>query len=243
LKELDRLKSDFVSNVSHELRTPITNIMLYLDLLARASQEEKRANYVAVLRSESQRLGVLIDDLLSLSRLERGAFPIEMGSHTLDTILKEVIEAHRETAVRRKLKIHHQINPDLPALRLSRGPMLQVFTNLMANAVSYTPPSGRISFSSRAATVRGGAYVAIRIHNEGPPIPAEDLPHIFERFYRGKTGRESGQPGTGLGLAICREIVERHGGWMEVESAQAGTAFTVWMPVAVAAPPNTASPS
>jgi PAS domain S-box-containing protein len=233
LMELDRLKSDFVSNVSHELRTPITNIMLYLDLLARASQDEKRANYVAVLRSESQRLGVLIDDLLTLSRLERGAFPIEMGAHTLDTILAEVIDAHRETAGRKKLKIHHQANPELPSLRLSRGPMLQVFTNLLANAVSYTPPEGTITFSSRVATVRGGEYVVVTIHNDGPPISNEDLPHIFDRFYRGKTGRESGTPGTGLGLSICKEIVERHGGWMEVETAQSGTAFKIWLPIAV----------
>jgi signal transduction histidine kinase len=165
-----------------------------------------------------------------------------MGSHTLDTILEEVIEAQHETAVRKMLKIEHQINPDLPALRLSRGPMVQVFTNLLTNAVSYTPPGGQVSFSSRIARIKGGAYVAIRIHNDGPPISAEDLPHIFDRFYRGKTGRESGQPGTGLGLAICKEIVERHGGWMEVESTGAGTAFTVWLPMVVAPPANAANP-
>jgi signal transduction histidine kinase len=109
--------------------------------------------------------------------------------------------------------------------------MVQVFANLVSNAISYTPAGGSVRVRTLTAEHDGRMYVGIEVHNSGAVIPEEDLPHVFERFYRGRNGRESGSPGTGLGLAICKEIVERHQGWIDVLSeAEAGTTFTVWVP-------------
>ncbi len=230
LQELDRLKTEFVSNVTHELRTPITNILLYLDLLRLSPAPERSAHYMEVLKSEFVRLGGLIEDLLTLSRLERGVVAVEAEPHPLDALLAEVLVAQTPSAHSRGVDLTHDPNLDLPVALVSRTQILQVFTNLVANAIAYACPGGLVRLSTRGVTVGDRAFVGARVFNDGPPIDAEDLPHIFDRFYRGRTGQESGQPGTGLGLAISREIVERHAGWIEVESGVDGTAFTVWLP-------------
>ena len=234
LQELDGLKTEFVSNVTHELRTPITNVLLYLDLLRRSPSPEKSAHYLGVLKSESARLGRLIEDLLTLSRLERGSIAVEAEPHPLDALLAEVLVAQTPSAQSRGADLRHDPNLDLPVALVSRTQILQVFTNLVANAIAYTRPGGVVRLSTTGRTLGERAFVGARVFNDGPPIDLEDMPHIFERFYRGRTGQESGQPGTGLGLAISREIVERHAGWIEVESGAEGTTFTVWLPAAPA---------
>jgi two-component system sensor histidine kinase BaeS len=104
---------------------------------------------------------------------------------------------------------------------------------LIGNAVAYTPSGGHVTVTSYLAKDGPKEGVAVYVHNDRPTIPPDELPHLFDRFYRGSTAHESGEPGTGLGLSICREIVERHGGYIEVESREGeGTAFTVWLPLA-----------
>ena len=127
------------------------------------------------------------------------------------------------------------MGPDLPPVLADREQMVQVFANLVSNAVAYTPPGERVVLGERTGEREGRAYLGVVVRNTGAVIPEEDVPHVFERFYRGRNGRESGSPGTGLGLAICREILERHQGWMELETGEThGTAFTVWLPRAPA---------
>jgi two-component system, OmpR family, phosphate regulon sensor histidine kinase PhoR len=110
--------------------------------------------------------------------------------------------------------------------------MIQVFNNLIGNAVAYTPSGGRAVVSSVETRVGSTPGVTVRFYNDGPAIPPEDLPHLFRPFYRGRTAQDSGEPGTGLGLAICKEIIERHGGQIEVASSTSdGTTFTVWLPL------------
>ncbi len=232
LQELDRLKTEFVSNVTHELRTPITNILLYLDLLRLSPSADKSAHYMGVLKSESVRLGRLIEDLLILSRLERGMIGLELEPHPLDALLAEVLVAQLPTAMARAVQVTHEPNLSLPVALVSRTQILQVFTNLVANAIAYTHSGGHVRLSTVGRAVEGREFVGARVFNDGPPIDSEDLPHIFERFYRGRTGKQSGQPGTGLGLAISRQIVQQHGGWIEVESGADGTTFSVWVPAA-----------
>jgi PAS domain S-box-containing protein len=233
LTELDRLKSEFVSNVSHELRTPITNIMLFLELLEAPGKEENRPNYMGVLKHEADRLARLIEDLLTLSRMEQEGLPFIPESLVLEPILAAIVSAHEARANDKKVSIRLKPNPGLPKVVASREQIVQVFTNLVDNAVAYTPPEGEIRVSSRLAERAGVKYVATKVVNTGPAIPEDDLPHIFERFYRGKTGRESGERGTGLGLAICQDILDRHNGMLEVETSEShGTAFTVWLPLA-----------
>jgi len=232
LQELDRLKTEFVSNVTHELRTPITNILLYLDLLRLSPSSDKSAHYMGVLKSESIRLGRLIEDLLTLSRLERGMIGLEFQPHPLDALLAEVLVAQSPSAQARTVHLTHEPNLNLPVALVSRTQILQVFTNLVANAIAYTHSGGHVSLSTAGRSVDGRPFVGARVFNDGPPIDSDDLPHIFERFFRGRTGKQSGQPGTGLGLAISREIVQQHGGWIEVESGAEGTTFSVWVPAA-----------
>lgn len=233
LVELDRLKSDFIANVSHELRAPIANILLYLDLLAGPIPESRRASYLGILKGEAGRLNRLIEDLLTLSRLERGGVPFEVEPHPLDPLAAEVVAALLPRAALKGQALVHEPNHKRPAALINRMQMSQVLTNLIGNAIAYTPQGGHITVSCHEAQVSGRDYVGIQVHNDGPPIDPEDLPHLFERFYRGRKARLSGEPGTGLGLAICREIAERHHGWMDVESSEdRGTSFTVWVPAA-----------
>ncbi len=232
LMELDQLKSDFVSNVSHELRTPITNIMLYLNLMDRKEKREERARYMQILRAESARLAQLIEDLLTLSRLERDRTPHGLEPHVLDALIAEILTAHQARAKDKSIAMSHELNPEIPLVPISWDQMAQVFNNLVSNALAYTYSGGSVTISSELKEVADNHHVAVHVHNSAPPIPPEDLPHIFERFYRGKVGRESDEPGTGLGLSICKEIVELHQGCIEVSSdEERGTVFTVYLPM------------
>lgn len=231
LLELDRLKSEFVANVSHELRAPIANILLYLDLISGTIPESRRASYLGILKGEAERLNRLIQDLLTLSRLERGAVPLETEPHPVDPLMAEVVAALLPRAALKDQTLLHKLNPSRPLALINRMEMGQVLTNLIGNAIAYSPQGAHIEVSCLEERVSGEGYVGLRVHNDGPPIDVEDLPHLFERFYRGRNARQSGEPGTGLGLAICHEIVERHQGWIDVESsAESGTSFTVWVP-------------
>jgi signal transduction histidine kinase len=231
LQELDRLKDQFISNVSHELRTPLTNIKLHLGLLEKRGAEVL-TRYLPTLQRETERLRRLIEDLLDLSRLQTQPETPRRDFHALDDLLSEVLTVHAARAEAKGLLLRHAPSPDEVLLPVDRAQMIQVFTNLIGNAVAYTPSGGQALVSSVVVNVGSTPGVAIRFHNDGPAIPAEDLPHLFRRFYRGRTAHDSGEPGTGLGLAICREIVERHGGQIEVTSNTSdGTTFEVWLPL------------
>ena len=235
LKELDRLKSDFLSNVSHELRTPITNILLYLELIAQPDKETERPRYTEILRREADRLARLIEDLLTLTRIEQGRVTMNVQAVSVEGLIGEVLAAHEARARARDVQFEVAMGPDLPPVLADREQMVQVFANLVSNAVAYTPPGERVILGERTGEREGRAYLGVVVRNTGAVIPEEDVPHVFERFYRGRNGRESGSPGTGLGLAICREILERHQGWVELETGETdSTAFTVWLPRAPA---------
>ncbi|MCC7358955.1 MAG: GAF domain-containing protein [Anaerolineales bacterium] len=231
LRELDRLKDQFISNVSHELRTPLTNIKLHLGLLEKRGPEVME-RYLPTLQRETERLRRLIEDLLDLSRLQTQADPLKRELFLLDDLLSEVLTLHAARAEAKHLTLRHVRNASNLSVPVDRGQIIQVFTNLIGNAVAYTPLGGHAKVTSSAEWLGNAPGVRVWFTNNGPAIPPEDLPHLFRRFYRGRTAHDSGEPGTGLGLAICREIVERHGGQIDVEStAEQGTTFTVWLPL------------
>lgn len=231
LKELDELKSEFVSNVSHELRTPITNILLYLDLVQRPEKTEKQEAYFEILERESGRLKHLIEDLLTLSRLEREPEERQLEPVELTSLLDHVLTAHTARAKAKGLAVEQDMDEDARQVIADRQQLEQVFTNLIDNAIAYTPEGGEVRISSWLKRDEQADQLAVAIANSAPAIPEEEIPQLFDRFFRGVTGRESGEPGTGLGLAICKEIVERHQGRLEVESSpEKGTIFTVWLP-------------
>jgi PAS domain S-box-containing protein len=228
LTELDQLKSKFVSDVSHELRTPVTNLNLYLDLLERG-KPEKRPGYMAMVREQAARLTQLIEDILDLSRLDASAGKITFEPLDLNELVARVVDAQRPGAEAKGLALHFESSADnLPAIRGAASQLTQVVTNLVANAIRYTG-TGSVTVATRAA----GDRVLLEVRDTGMGVDAEDLPHLFERFYRGRRTAQSATPGTGLGLAIAKEIIEAHGGQIEVESSQElGSTFIASLPVA-----------
>ncbi len=231
LKEIDRLKTQFVSDVSHELRTPLTNIRLYLDLLHQTQDQTKVSRYLETLSRESDRLSHLIDDLLSLSRLEAGATKPRPSAVNLNALLVALADDRQELAARQGLELIVNTDPDLPLSLSDERLLTQVFTNLLTNAMNYTPRGGKITLCTQKEL--DGKWVNAIVEDTGIGIPLDEQPLIFGRFYRGHASRTTSAPGTGLGLAICREIIELSQGEISVESEpDKGTRITVRLPLA-----------
>jgi two-component system phosphate regulon sensor histidine kinase PhoR len=231
-KEVQRMKDAFVSNVSHELRTPITSIKLNLTLLRMNPQGQEV--YIDRMERETSRLADLIEDLLRLSRLDQERVALDLKTVNLNALAARYVEDRIPVAEIRHLDLRLGDQPHLPPVQADDGLLGQALSVLITNALHYTPAGGEVVISTQARQEEGEWWVGVRVSDSGPGISAEDMPHLFKRFYRGKVGRQSEQPGTGLGLAIAREIVERHGGRIEVESAGVsgqGATFSIWLPV------------
>ena len=228
-KELERLKDQFVSNVSHEIRTPLANVKLYLSLLERG-RPEKREQYMQTLHRETARLENLIEDLLDVSRLDLGVVHFRSGPTDVNPILAQLIADRSALGADHSLTLDYIPDPNLPRALADAAMLTQVISNLMSNAINYTLPGGTITLSTAARPSNAQAWVTISVQDTGPGISNQDLPHVFERFYRGEAAAKSGAPGTGLGLSICHDIVERMNGHITVESQPGqGTTFTVWL--------------
>lgn len=232
LKELDRMKSQFVSDVSHELRTPLTNIRLYLDLLRAVREPTKTSQYLETMDRESTRLANLIDDLLSLSRLDVGTVSVNLRPVDINALLTALVEDRRVLAATRGLTLRLECDLSVPPVPGDDRLLTQVFTNLLTNALNYTRSGGTVTLRTRLESGDGG-WAAAEVEDTGLGIPLEEQGQIFRRFFRGRASRETGAAGTGLGLAICKEIVDRHGGRIDVVSdgiPGRGSRFTVRLP-------------
>lgn len=225
-KELERMKDTFVADVSHELRTPTTSISLYLDILERAPAN-KHVEYIAVLKEQTRLLVKLVEDILDLSRLTRAK---EGKSHfaatNLNVLVEEAIQAHQALALASGVQLKFEPDPDLPYLLGDQDQIARLISNLLINAIRYTR-EGSVSVRTRL----DDDMLCLEVQDTGIGITPEDIPHVFERFYRGKNVRQPDTPGTGLGLAIVKEIVSQHEGRIEVQSELGkGSTFTVWLP-------------
>ncbi len=232
-QEVDRLKSEFIANINHELRTPLTNLVLYYQML-RAQPNVQTEERLDVIGRELERLRRLIEDLLSLSRLEAGRVPFSLSLQNLNEVLRVLVEDRRSLAEERNLELRVELEEDLPLALFDRQMISQAFSNLLTNALNYTPPHGQVRVRTMLGQFSGETYVGLSVQDTGPGVDAEDLPHIFERFYRGRVGRESSASGTGLGLAIVKQVVEYHKGKIEVANGLLdgrGASFTIWLPV------------
>ena len=229
LQSLDRLKDQFVSNVSHELRTPLANVKLFLQLLT-SGRPDKHEEYLQTLQRETRRLERLIDDLLDLSQLDLNAVEFYLEPTDVNGLVADFIQDRIVMAQERKLAIACQLAPELPQALIDPQRFTQIMSNLMTNAMNYTPSGGLLTFSTAVQRYDDTPWVTFSLHDTGQGIPEQELPHVFERFFRGVASRKTGIPGTGLGLAICQEIVQRLEGQITVRSQPGqGTAFTVWL--------------
>jgi two-component system phosphate regulon sensor histidine kinase PhoR len=229
---LDRMKSRFVSDVSHELRTPITTIKLYAALMRRSSPQKMR-EYLEMLVQEADRQAKLVEDILQISRIDAGRLEMEPHLTSLNELAAEVVASYRPTAEGQGLTLRCQLAEQGPVVLIDPNRIMQVLNNLVANSIHYTPTGGEVMVSVSEEGEDGRAWAVVTVVDTGIGIPQEEMPHIFERFFRGERARLLDVPGTGLGLAISREIVELHGGKMKVEShVDTGSAFAIWLPVA-----------
>ena len=229
-KEVERLKDDFVSNVSHELRTPIANLKLHNDLIKLNPQ--KQAIYLKRQEREIERLTVIIESLLRLSRLDQGHIEVNPTAVNLLTLAQQMLQDRASHADSHGLTLHLQENPDLPLAKADGRLLDQVLGIVLTNAITYTPPGGSIELSGVSRHKQEQLWVGLSIHDTGPGIAPDEQDRVFHRFYRGHAGRASGAPGTGLGLAIAQEIITLHQGEIELISAGSGqgTTFIIWLP-------------
>jgi signal transduction histidine kinase len=230
LRELDRLKDEFVSLVSHELRTPLTSIRGYIELLlddAETPDADQRRRYLEIVDRNSERLLELVSDLLFLAQIEAGKLGIERSQVDLNKIVEECIETSSPEADSRGIELTSKIER-VARLEGDRARLAQVLDNLVSNGLKFTPSGGRVEV--RLSSQDGAAL--LEVEDSGLGIPADEQEHLFERFFRSSNANENAIPGTGLGLTITKAIVERHGGRIEIESAEnAGTTVRVRLPL------------
>jgi len=227
LKRVDEVRRDFVANVSHELQTPLTTLAGYGETLADSTGDPARVAEIAeVVRRQSARMSVLVRDLLDLSRLESEGFAPESEIMDVEALVREVAAAWAVRAAEKGLALGTHVERGLE-VRGDRHLLHHALSNLVENAVKYVPSGREARVEARA--VPGGVELAVSDTGDG--IPREDLPRIFERFYRVEKGRARSRGGTGLGLAIVKHVAEVHGGRVEVESATGrGTTFRILLP-------------
>ncbi len=230
LKELDELKSRFVSNVSHELRTPLAVIKLYATL-ARKGRPEKQAHYLGTIEQETQRLETMVENILDLSRLDRQVLRVDPEWLVPEQIIEQVLEVYTETAQKRGIVLVNRLEGKLPRLWADKNHLIQMLTNLVDNAIKYSQPEGKVSVSAGETLIESKRVLEIAVADTGLGIPEEEQTRIFERFFRGSNNTPS-LTGTGLGLAIVQELMQRHGGQATVQSQVGkGSVFTLQFPL------------
>lgn len=230
-REVDRMKTEFVSLVSHELRTPLTSIKGYVDLLLEGEVgdlEPEQREFLEIVGNNAVRLVSLINDLLDISRIESGKIELMMASQDVAATLHGVAASLRPQIEAKGQELVLHIPDDLPVIEADQNRLAQIFTNLLSNAHKYTPGGGTISVS---ATVEGES-VRVDVSDTGIGMTQAELDQLFTRFYRAKNRTTQEVGGTGLGLSITKSLVEMHGGSIEVRSQpNHGSTFTVRFPI------------
>jgi two-component system sensor histidine kinase ResE len=229
-KKLEQLRRDFIADVSHELRTPLTSIQGFSEALLDgvASDGPTQEEYLKVIHRESLRLSRLINELLDLARLEAGKINWELNSIEIPDLFAGVLFKLKPQLEEKQIRVEQEITPDVPVVPGNEERIEQVLINLLENAVRFSLPGGVIKMMASFC----GSEVKISISDQGPGIPEEDLPSIWERFYRVEKSRSRALGGAGLGLAIVKQIVTNHGGKVAVSSQEGtGSTFSFTLPV------------
>ncbi|MHC4551607.1 MAG: ATP-binding protein [Planctomycetota bacterium] len=241
-KEIAQAKNDFVSHVSHELKTPLASINAYAEMLVdgEAEDEETLAQFCEVIQSQAQRLGRLIEDILNISRIESGLIKVQKETHSLALVIRDSVEMIKSYAQEKSISIDAPAPILYDQVYIDRDMISQVAINLLSNAVKYTPAGGHITIQSELNEADG--QVTVTVADTGVGIPAEDVDHVFDKFYRVEANNKYAK-GTGLGLNLVKQIVETvHDGDIFVTSTQnEGSTFGFTLPLSVEAVPQTVS--
>ena len=236
LRELDKAKTDFLATVNHELRTPLTSIMAYLDMIQESTQHpvsQEVHQMLDIVVRNTERLRTLVEDMLSVSRHGPDDGPMHLAPVHLGQTLDLVAAALRPLATLQNVTIDVDPLPEDPQILGDEVQLQQVFTNLVSNAIKFTPSGGRIEVGSEShAAPDGSRWATVRVADTGIGISSDEIDHVFTRFYRASNAMSGAIPGTGLGLAISKDIVDRHGGQINVASTLGGgTTVTVSLPL------------
>lgn len=225
-KKLEELQKEFVANVSHELRTPITTIKSYAETLLDGAMEDAEISkrFLEVINNESDRMTVLVHDLLELSKLDNKQINFDMKTLQLTSLIPELVEKFKVEATRKNQTITYTDSDEEIFILGDENRITQVVRNVIGNAIKYSPEGARVDVDVRAQE----RYAIITVKDTGFGIPENDLPRVFERFYRVDKARSRTMGGTGLGLAIAKEIIEHHGGTISADSeVDQGTTFYI----------------
>ncbi len=248
LSMLERARRDLVANVSHELRTPLASIKLLVETLQGSPPAPVAARMLGQMAQEVDAVALLVEELHELSQIESGRVALKLVPAALGPVVERAIERIRPQAEPKALRVSAHVAGDLPLALLDDGRIGQVLLNLLHNAVKFTPDGGEIRVEARAISVGGdhgdasggvpaghppGEWILVSVADSGVGVPPQDLPRIFERFYKVDRARTRNSSGTGLGLAIAKHLVEGHGGriWADSEEGR-GSTFSFTLPVA-----------
>ncbi len=231
LKKIDQVRRDFVANVSHELRTPLSILRGYIETLLDSPETSRKelSRILGVMKRHSKRLDLLAEDLLTLAQLESANPSLQLDDVDVSSFFGELIRDWEKKLANKHLNAVVEVAPDLPTIRADRGRLQEALYNLIDNAVKYSREHGEITLMAR----RRDQQIVLSVSDNGIGIGKEDLPRIFERFYRADKARSHNSVrGTGLGLAIAKHIAQLHGGRVEAESElENGTTIRVVLPL------------
>ena len=228
-RELENMRRDLVAWASHDLQTPLASMRAILEALADGVVDEPDMvkRYLQTAQKDVMSLSALMDDLFQMSQLDAGGFPLNRAPSSLSDLVSDTLESFSELAYRESVKLEGKVEADVDPVFMDTQAIGRVLNNLISNALRHTSAGGEI----RVHAWRTGQGVEVSVRDTGEGIHAEDIPHIFESFYRGEKSRNRGTGGAGLGLAIARGVVRAHGGDIRVESQWGkGTQFTFYIP-------------
>jgi two-component system phosphate regulon sensor histidine kinase PhoR len=239
LKRSEQMRADFIANAGHELKTPLATLIGFIETLLGPARKDAtaRERFLGIMHQQAGRMARLVDDLLSLSRIELNEHVAPTGRVALAPVIEEVARGLELRAAERGIRIAYVLPAELPEVQGDRDELTQIFQNLLDNAVKYGRRDGQITVSGEIVEVASGPQVRVSVADQGEGIPPEHLPRLTERFYRLDTARSRELGGTGLGLAIVKHLVNRHRGRLEIASKLGqGSTFSVCLRAVPQAP-------
>jgi two-component system, OmpR family, phosphate regulon sensor histidine kinase PhoR len=232
LKRADEMRADFVANAGHELKTPLSTLLGFIETLRGPARDDAaaRERFLGIMHEQAGRMARLVDDLLSLSRIELNEHIAPTARIAIEPVIENVAAALELRAAERGMRIELNLPEDLPEVQGDHDELAQVFQNLLDNAVKYARRDSKVTVTVGTAIGQAGTMLWVAVADHGDGIPSEHLTRLTERFYRVDNARSRELGGTGLGLAIVKHVLNRHRGRLEIASTLGkGSTFTVWL--------------